>query len=614
MRIGSTYYPVQKTCDFRVWAPYRKSVAVKVLASDQAHYIPMQLDPDGYWQTQAEVAPGTRYFYQLDGDRAWPDPASQHQPDDVHGASAVVDHSRFVWQDAEWRNLPFDEFIIYELHVGTFTPEGTFVAIIPRLPQLKELGINAIEIMPVAQFPGDRNWGYDGVYPFAVQQSYGGLDGLKALVNACHQQGIAVILDVVYNHLGPEGNYTDNFAPYVTRRYQNPWGNALNFDSEDCQGVRDFFIENALYWLRDFHIDGLRLDAINTIYDFGAKPFLTELADEVDRLSAQLSKPHYLIAESDLNDVRVLQPQAEGGYGMEAQWSDDFHRALHTLLTGEQTDYYRDFGSCQQFAKAIQEGFVYAWDYSKVRKRKHGNYAGDRPPSQFVVYSQNHDQVGNRMNGDRLSHLVSFESLKLAAGAVLLSPNTPMLFMGEEYGEQAPFLYFVSHHDPHLVEAVRQGRKREFAEFHAIGEPPDAASLDTFRQSTLNWHHRNEGQQGILLQFYQTLIHLRRRLPALRHLSREGLETFYWESERVVSVQRTADCDQVYYFMNFNPEPVTLEVQLSAQPWQKRLDSADLQWQGGGSFVPDFLQRETSVTLQPHSVVLYQLTASGVET
>lgn len=626
MKIGSTVQRNPQICDFCVWAPLRHQVALQLTDAAGNRLIPMQRDEQGYWQAQvAEVAAGTRYWYQLDGDLVRPDPASHYQPDDVHGASCVVDHEAFNWQDQSWVNLPLSELVVYELHVGTFTQAGTFAAVIPRLPALQDLGINAIEIMPVAQFPGDRNWGYDGVYPFAVQHSYGGPAGLKLLVNACHQHGIAVILDVVYNHLGPEGNYTGNFGPYVTHRYHTPWGDAMNFDGAYCQGVRNFFIENALYWLRDYHLDGLRLDAIHAIYDFGAKHFLAELDDAVNALSSQQGKPYYLIAESDLNDRRVLLPQSRGGYGMDTQWSDDFHHALHTLLTGETTGYYQDFGRCDQLAKAIQEGFVYAWDYSVDRQRQHGSYGGDLPPAQFVIFSQNHDQVGNRMLGDRLTQSLSFSALKLAAAATLLSPNLPMLFMGEEYGEVAPFLYFISHHDPQLIEAVRQGRKREFAAFHAQGEPPDAFSREAFNQSKLNWELRNQGHHGVLLKFYQRLIQLRRQIPALRQLTRQGLQVQSWETERVIAVLRqyqhdtdpaniaqmigeqpSAATSAAYLVMNFNSQPVTLEVVPPQGTWHKVLDSEDCEWQGEGSLAPEELNvTNSTLRLRPHMGVLF---------
>ncbi len=477
MQVGANYQG-DSQCQFTVWAPLLTDVKLKLL-TPQERLIPLQQNLQGYWSVLvSDCPPGTRYLYRLD-DKERADPASFYQPDGVHKASEVIDHTAFSWTDTDWTPPPFPDWVIYELHVGAFTPDGSFHAIIPRLPRLKELGVNAIEIMPVAQFPGERNWGYDGTYPFAVQQSYGGPTGLKTLVNACHEAGIAVVLDVVYNHFGPEGNYTRDFGPYFTDRYQTPWGSAINFDGSYCDGVRNFMIENALYWLHHFHIDALRLDAVHAIYDLSAKHLLAELSERVQELMQTQGQGRYLIAESDLNDPRIIRPHHQGGYGMDAQWSDEFHHALHALLTGERSGYYEDFGSCHHLAKVLHQRYVYTGDYSPHRKRRFGADASDRPTHQFVVCNQNHDQVGNRMLGERLSQLVSFEALKLTAATMLLSPYTPMLFMGEEYGEEAPFLYFIDHGDPDLVEAVREGRKREFAAFHAQGSPPDAKSLDT---------------------------------------------------------------------------------------------------------------------------------------
>ncbi len=376
--------------------------------------------------------------------------------------------------------------IMYELHAGTFIPEGTFDAVIPGLDHLKDLGINATDIMPVAQFPGERNWGYDGVYPFAVQNSYGGPDGLKRIVNECHTKGIAVILDVIYNHLGPEGNYLRDYGPYFTDRYKTPWGQAINFDGPYSNEVRNFFIENALSWLKNYHIEGLRIDAIHGIYDMSAQPFLPELAERVEEFSQQEGRKFYLIAESDLNNSYALRPRDSGGSGLDALWCDDFHHALHTLLTGETDGYYVDFGKIGHLVKSFREGFVYSGQYSAFRKRNHGNSSADIPPDRFVVFSQNHDQTGNRLKGERLSSLVSFESLKLAAGVVLLSPYIPLIFMGEEYGETAPFLFFISHSDPELIKAVRQGRKDEFKTFNWKDEPPDPQDIETFMRSKLD--------------------------------------------------------------------------------------------------------------------------------
>ncbi len=605
MRIGA-HYLGDGRCEFTVWAPAQEEVAMQIVSPDK-HLLPMQKDEWGYWKTTAEgIEPGTLYFYKLDGDTDRPDPASHYQPKGVHEASEVVDHSKMNWTDAQWSGIALEEMIIYELHVGTFTPEGTFEAIIPRLGELREFGVNAIEIMPVAQFPGDRNWGYDGTYPFAVQNSYGGPEGLKKLVDAAHQHSISVILDVVYNHFGPEGNYTSQFGPYMTETYKTPWGMAMNFDDAHSDGVRNYFIENALYWFQNYHIDALRLDAIHAIYDLGAKHFLQELVEKVAALSDSVGRKLYLIAESDLNDVRVIREWELGGHGMDAQWSDDFHHSLHTLLTGEQRGYYQDFGKCEQLAKAYKESFVYSWQYSPNRQRYHGSDASDRPGDQFVICTQNHDQVGNRMLGERLSNLVSFEALKLAAAALLLAPNIPLLFMGEEYGEESPFLYFVSHTDPDLVKAVREGRKKEFAAFHLEGEYKDPESHDTFHQSQLKWEKRQEGKHKVLRELYQHLIQLRQTIPALKKLDKQNLEASVIEPDQLLFLHRGSNESQIFCIMNFNDKDVTFKATPPSGGWQKALDSAESKWMGSGSTLPDKLVQEQELTIKPQSFVLYQ--------
>lgn len=603
------------SCDFTVWAPNADTVAVKLLDS-QERIIPMQQQAEGYWQvTVSDIAPETLYFYQLDGEKNRPDPASNFQPQGVHGPSQIIDH-RFNWTDQDWSGVPMEKMIIYELHVGTFTPEGTFDAIIQRLSDLKELGINAIELMPIAQFAGDqptgdycayRNWGYDGVFPFSVQSSYGRPEQLKQLIDACHQQGIAVILDVVYNHLGPEGNYFGDFGPYFTEKYRTVWGKAINFDDEYSSPVRNFFIQNALYWLRDYHFDGLRLDAAQAIYDFGAVHFLEELATAVAALAEKLGRKLYLIAESDLNDPRLIRPVELGGYGLDAQWADDFHHSLYALLTGANTAYYQDFGQCGHLAKAYQDSFVYDWKYAPHRHRFHGRPALDRPPSQFVVCIQNHDQVANQIPGNRLSKLVSFEALKLAAGAVLLSPYIPLLFMGEEYGEEAPFTYFVSHSDPELVKTVREGRKKESERFHSQEQSLDPEAPETFLVSKLNWDKRKEGNHQILWLFYQHLIQLRRTLPALMKRDCRNLEAFSDEANKVVGWRRWAEENQILCLMNFNQKAVTIQLPpLPANQWHKVLDSADPQWMGTSASAPEILKSEQEVTLQMQSFLLYK--------
>ncbi|MDJ0736352.1 MAG: malto-oligosyltrehalose trehalohydrolase [Nostocaceae cyanobacterium] len=604
MHIGSQYLG-DRTCKFTLWAPLKDEVAVHLVAPEDK-IIPMTRDEWGYWQATVKgVESGSLYFYQYDGeDRG--DPASHCQPQGVHGPSEVVDHNTFNWNDHQWQGIPLESMVVYELHVGTFTDEGTFEAVIPRISQLRELGVNAIEIMPVAQFPGERNWGYDGVFPYGVQNSYGGVDGLKQLVNACHQQGMAVILDVVYNHLGPEGNYLWGIGTYFTDKYKTPWGSAINYDSAYSDGVRHYFVENVLYWLEKYHIDALRLDAVHAIYDFGAKHILEEMAEAVTAFSQKQGRKYYLIAESDLNDPRIIRPISKGGYGIDAQWSDDFHHGLHTLITGEKQGYYEDFGSLEQLAKAYTNSFVYGWNYSPHRQRYHGKDAGDCHSSQFVVCCQNHDQVGNRMLGDRLSHLVDFEGQKLAAAAVLLSPYIPMLFMGEEYGETAPFLYFVSHSDPGLIAAVRQGRKEEFAAFHDQGEAPDPQAVETFGKSRLNWELRDQGKHRQMWLFYQKLLQMRREIPALSNLDRNNLQAKVVDSEKVLQLQRKHKDSQVICWLNFDSQAVKITVNLTSGTWNKVIDSAETTWGGSGSQMPQKLSvTSEQLIINPHSVVVY---------
>lgn len=421
-------------CQFRVWAPFVNRMAVHIVSPEE-RAVPLSRE-GGYHQGVIEgIHPGAQYFYSLDGGKDRPDPASRLQPKGVHGPSQIIS-PRFSWEDEGWSGLPLKDYVLYELHVGTYTRSGTFDAVLSHLDDLKDLGITALEIMPVAQFPGGRNWGYDGVYPFAAQNSYGGPEGLKELVNGCHKRGLALVLDAVYNHLGPEGNYLRDFGPYFTDRYRTPWGEAVNFDGPESDEVRRFFIDNALYWLTEFHIDALRIDAVHAILDFSARPFLQELAETIGMLGETLKRRVYLIAESDLNDNRVLRSPETGGFGLSAQWNDDFHHALHALLTGEKGGYYRDFGAVADLGKALKDGFVYDGKYSPYRRRRHGNSSREISRDRFVVFSQNHDQVGNRPFGERLSRLVSFEGLKLAAGAALCLHACPSFSWARSMGRR----------------------------------------------------------------------------------------------------------------------------------------------------------------------------------
>jgi maltooligosyltrehalose trehalohydrolase len=594
---------------FRVWAPLADELSVSVLKGG-GREIPLKKDGREYFSGMApNVHAGDDYFYIVNRQTRCPDPASRFQPEGVHGPSRVVDPEEFQWEDGNWKGMSFQDFIIYELHVGTFTGEGTFASVIDRLDHLRGLGITALELMPVAQFPGNRNWGYDGVYPYAPQNTYGGPEGLKGLVNAAHKAGISIILDVVYNHLGPEGCYLHHFGPYFTDRYRSPWGSALNFDGPCSDEVRHYFISNALYWITEYHIDALRLDAVHGIFDFSARHFLEELSTAVHSLAKTDGRQVFLIAESDLNDVRILNPVNKGGYALDAQWNDDFHHALHAILTGEKEGYYRDFGQLRDLEKALREGFVYSGQYSHYRKRRHGSSAHEIPADRFIVFSQSHDQVGNRMEGDRLSMTLPLEKLKLAAAAVLLSPCIPLLFMGEEYGETAPFLYFMSYSDPALVDAVREGRKREFAAFGWTGIPRDPQADDTFQTSKLSADLLRSGPHRSLFLFYRRLIDLRKTVPALSLSGKDQMALESLEDEKTLLMRRWRDRDQIVCVFNFGNESLRMLRNIPEGRWHRVLDSSEEAWGGKGASSPELIESGPSAisfTLAAHSLALYR--------
>lgn len=594
---------------FLVWAPKAESLSVRLFSGETSRTVPLRAEADGYFVgTVAGARAGDRYFYRFTDGSERPDPASRFQPLGVHGPSQIVDRGGFPWSDANWQGLPLEEYVIYELHVGTFTAEGTFESVIPRLDCLAELGVTAVELMPVAQFPGERNWGYDGAYPFAPQSSYGGPEGLKQLVDACHRRGLAVILDVVYNHLGPEGNYLGCFGPYFTDRYRTPWGETVNFDGPDSDAVRGYFVSNALFWVTEYHVDALRLDAIHGIFDFSARHILQELAEAVHREARRLGRAVQVIAESSLNDARTVTPTPLGGHGLDAQWNDDFHHALRTLLTGERDGYYVDFGEFSQLAKAFREGFVYSGQYSRYRRRRHGSSSAGIASGRLVVFSQNHDQVGNRLRGERPGHSLSPEKLKLAAGAVLLSPYLPLLFMGEEYGETAPFPYFIHHSDPELVAAVRRGRREEFAAFAWQGEMPDPQAETTFLSAKINPQLRLEEPHRSLFVLYRELLRLRKMLPSLRRLSRETTEVAEIAEAKVLVLRRWVDAGEILCLFNFGDAQRSVSSPLRHAACRKLLDSADERWGGGGSLAGEVLPAgsgDTRVTLAPWSFVLY---------
>jgi maltooligosyltrehalose trehalohydrolase len=545
---------------FEVWAPRAGAMEVKIGNKK----FPMVKEPRGYWSAAVqEAGPGTDYGFVIDGlEPPLPDPRSHWQPDSVHGASRLVDHAAFAWSDSEWQAPPLSSGLIYELHLGTFTTEGTLKAAESRLDYLKTLGVTHVELMPIANFPGKRGWGYDGVDLYAIFNAYGGPDDLKHFVDACHARGLAVLLDVVYNHLGPVGNYLSKFGPYFTHSHTTPWWDAVNFEEAGATEVRRFLIDNALMWLRDYHFDGLRLDAVHAYMDRSAIHFLEQITGEVRRLEAAMGKHFVLIAESDLNDPRIVKAEEAGGYGLDAQWSDDFHHALFSVISGERAGYYEDFGTLAQLAKSLRCVFVYDGNYSAHRKRNHGRQVVGLSGHRFIGFVQNHDQVGNRAQGERISHESGAGRAKIAAALVLTAPFVPMLFQGEEFGASAPFLYFTDYDDPELGRMISEGRKREFEAFGwAPDQIPDPQNEQTFLRSRLNWAELTEQPHGSLLQWHKDLIHLRRSQSKLTDGNLNAVNVRFDEEAQWLVLERGTLC----IACNLGKAPANIEVGSGAQ-------------------------------------------------
>ncbi len=544
---------------FRVWAPKAERVSVGI-AKDK---YPMERVDGGWWEAAVDAAgPGTDYaFYLNDEDLALPDPRSLWQPQGVHGPSRLLDLNAFRWNDTGWEAPPLASAIIYELHIGTFTPEGTFDAAQSKLDALRDLGITHVELMPVNAFPGQQGWGYDGVDLFAPHEPYGGPEALMRFVDACHAKNLAVLLDVVYNHLGPAGNYLGKFGPYFTHAHHTPWGDAVNLEDAGSHEVRRFFCDNALMWLRDYHFDGLRLDAVHAYMDRSAIHFMEQIAAEVHALEGQSGRHAVVIAESDLNDPRVVRAREAGGYGMDAQWSDDFHHALVTVLTGDRTGYYSDFGEIGQLAKSLREAFVYDGRYSRHRDRIHGAPVRGLPGWRFLGFSQNHDQVGNRAKGERLSHLVSLGRAKIAAALELTAPFVPMLFQGEEWAASSPFLFFTDHEEE-LGRLVSEGRKKEFVTFGwDASEIPDPQNPATFERSKLNWDERTRAPHAAMLDWYQRLIALRKATTDLTDGDLSRVQVRSSGDERWLVMER-GGCTVAF---SLATNPVTLPVRSGSQ-------------------------------------------------
>jgi maltooligosyltrehalose trehalohydrolase len=561
--------------NFRVWAPTCERAHLVIDGRDDGERIEMAPRNGGWHELSLPGEPdGLRYGFALDGGRTLPDPASRWQPEGVHGPSAVVAPMPLL--DPAWRGRPLHEYVVSEVHVGTFTEEGTFDAAAEHLDALVDVGITAVEVMPVAQFPGTRNWGYDGVFPYAVQHSYGGPHAFRRFVDAAHALGLCVVLDVVYNHLGPEGNVLRAYGPYFTERYHTPWGDALNFDGPDSDSVRAFFVDNALQWLDEFGVDALRLDAVHEIADTSPYPFVEQVTDAVHGLSRSTGRHVYTIAESASNDARLITETAHGGLGCDAQWSDDFHHALHAMLTGERFEYYVDYGRVADLAAAWRDGFAYEGQYSRFRRRRHGRSAAGLPAERFVVFAQNHDHIGNRAQGERLSVLVDVDALRVAAAAVICAPFLPLLFMGEEYGETAPFPYFTSHTDPQLARAVRRGRAVEFAQSVGANDVPDPQDPATFRRAILDRREREKEPHAALLAWHRTLLALRRDVPLLGPVAAHTT-TEVDETARTLAVHRHTerDDDAVIVLLTFGAgdDDVAARASLGDARWETLLDS-----------------------------------------
>jgi maltooligosyltrehalose trehalohydrolase len=543
--------------EFSIWAPNANKMSVKI---GDALYPMSGPSESGWWSASVDAAGnGTDYAFVLNDDATpYPDPRGLWQPHGVHGPSRVYDHATFVWNDSRWQGPPLSGAVIYEMHIGTFTTAGTFDAAIERLNYLFELGITHVELMPVVEFPGKYGWGYDGVALFAVNNLYGGPNGLKRFVDACHSRGLAVLMDVVYNHFGPVGNYTTKFGPYLTDRHCTPWGDAVNFEGAGGDEVRRFFCDNALMWMRDYHVDGLRLDAVHEFMDRSAIHFMEQLSAEVEILSSTLERKLVLIAESDLNDPKVVKPREAGGYGMDAQWSDDFHHALFTILNVEKEGkgYYADFGSFEKLAKALTSVFVYDGIYSRYRRHIHGRPAFGLSAHHFICFIQNHDQVGNRATGDRLEHIIGMERAKVATAILLMSPFIPLLFQGEEFAASSPFQYFADHEDPEMANAVREGRQREFAAFGwNPDEIPNPEEAETFERSKLKWDEIHEGVHAEMLEWFHQLLHLRRHTPSLNDGDLSHIKVQFDEKKRWLTMDRGL----VRVMCNLGGEAVELE-------------------------------------------------------
>lgn len=559
--------------EFRVFAYNKEKVSLLLQYRDTKKAIPMQQEEEHIYSTVLEgLGLDLLYKFRIENEGDLPDPYSNFQPQNIHGFSQVIDHQSYSWNDLNWHGRDLEKLIIYELHVGTFTPEGTFQAAARKLDYLLELGVNTIELMPVVQTPGRWNWGYDGSNLFSVNANYGSPDDLKAFIDTCHQKDTAVILDAVYNHFGPEGNYLPSYGPYFTYKYDTPWGAAVNYDDQFCEFTRAMVLENVRFWLEDYHIDGLRLDAVHAIRDESGRHILQDISDTKRQIAAKSRRKIVLIAETDENDVKLINPPQKGGYGIDAQWMDDFHHIIHSVLTGEKDGYYIDYGHLEALEKVFKN-YLFTGEYSVFRQKDRGTDAGENPGRQFVVSMQNHDQVGNRAGGERLTALVDFPFLKAAAGLLFFSPYIPLIFMGEEYGEKKPFLFFTDYLDSELQSAVTEGRKEEFRSFN-WDNFPDPQNEETFYRSKLTPRQEWKNENEQIFHYYRDLINLRKSHPAISSPDKEKTEVKVDREKRTVEVIRWNAHTKLTALFNLGENDLPLHVpsgsrQIFNSEWQK---------------------------------------------
>jgi maltooligosyltrehalose trehalohydrolase len=592
MDVGVNYQ--DNRCEFVVWAPESSETGVILIATNE--FYPMTKLKEGYWKIVIDgVKPESEYMFKLNGKILLPDPASHFQPKGVFGPSKVINHESFKWTDLDWQGLYLKDMVFYELHVGVFTPQGTFKAISSRVRELAEIGVNAIELMPIAQFPGERNWGYDVAFPFAVQNTYGSPDDLKNLANECHMHGVALFIDVVYNHAGPEGNFLNEYGPYFVKNRMTAWGPTVNLDGPNSKPVRDYFSQNTFHWLQKYHLDGLRLDAVLFMLDNSPVHFLQDLTSKVKLCSRKLKRKICLIAESGYNQPIVLTPKNRGGYGFDAQWLDDFQHALHAILTGEKEGYYRNYGKMLHLKETLIESYVHVGGglpNSHFRPRNPDESFLWINSNKLVVFSQNHDQVGNRVISERLTTLSGYEAAKTAASLVLLSPYVPLLFMGEEYGETKPFDFFADYADAKLRAATRKGRALEFASFHWKGESRDPSAIKTFEDSKIHWESRYAGPGVEIANYYKALIHLRKKMNLSCYSNRGQMKVVCNEENKILFIKRCKGNHANVIVANLCNKEQSCEFPFNGGKYRKVLDSADTNFGGPGVILSNEVKKD----------------------